>query len=105
MLKKALSKEGIDFRPESYKWSLIQALLSRGDRRLTQLLLKVREHGDSAGAFKRAFKEMEGTIPPMEFYVHRTDMPGDSVLPWSHLEGPLSLDTLKQHAERAAVLM
>ena len=56
MLNKALKKEGIDFRPESYKWSLIQALLSRGDRRVTKLLLQVREYGDSAGSFRRAFK-------------------------------------------------
>ena len=56
LLNKALKKEGIDFRPESYKWSLIQALLSRGDRRITKLLLQVREYGDSAGSFRRAFK-------------------------------------------------
>jgi hypothetical protein len=56
MLSKALGKAGIDFRPESFKWSVVQALLSRGDRRITPLLLRVREYGDSAGSFRRAFK-------------------------------------------------
>lgn len=117
-LEKALGTEGIEFRPESYKWSIVQvglavwlagclpgcragrmgllwaieatmlwcaaaasaitwqyfccphltrlapplplqALLSRGDRRLTALLLLVREYGDSLGSFRRAFKELE----------------------------------------------
>ena len=56
LLSKGLVKAGVDFRPESYKWSLIQALLSRGDRRVTKLLLLVRDYGDSAGSFRRAFK-------------------------------------------------
>jgi radical SAM superfamily enzyme YgiQ (UPF0313 family) len=40
-LRKHLSKVGIDVRPESHNWSDIQALLSRGDRRLTPILLDV----------------------------------------------------------------
>jgi radical SAM superfamily enzyme YgiQ (UPF0313 family) len=35
-LQKQLAAKGIDFRPESYKDSLTQALISRGDRRLTK---------------------------------------------------------------------
>lgn len=63
MLSKGLAKAGIDFRPESYKWSVVQALLSRGDRRITPLLLRVREYGDSAGSFRRAFKVWWPRIP------------------------------------------
>ncbi|MEM6591699.1 MAG: radical SAM protein, partial [Cyanobacteria bacterium P01_C01_bin.73] len=37
-LQKQLRSRGIDFRPESYNWSVIQALISRGDRRLARLL-------------------------------------------------------------------
>ena len=44
-----------------------QALLSRGDRRLTPLLLRVRGYGDSLGSFRRAFKELAGELPPMEW--------------------------------------
>ncbi|MCY7274232.1 MAG: B12-binding domain-containing radical SAM protein, partial [Phormidesmis sp. CAN_BIN44] len=48
-LQKKLRPQGIDFRPESYNWSVIQALLSRGDRRLSHLLELTRHYGDSLG--------------------------------------------------------
>ena len=48
---------------------MLQALLSRGDRRLSRLLLLVRQYGDSLGSFRRAFKELQGELPPMEHYV------------------------------------
>lgn len=74
-----------------------QALLSRGDRRLTPLLLLVREYGDSLGSFKRAFKELQGTLPSLEYYVHETYDVGNTVLPWHHLHGPLPEATLVKH--------
>lgn len=77
-------------------------MLSRGDRRLTPLLLLVREYGDSLGSFRRAFKELRGTLPPMEYYVHASYDVGSTVLPWQHLHGPLPEATLVQHYESAA---
>ena len=68
-LDKQFGKQGIDFRPESYNWSEIQALISRGDRRLSKLLELTREYGDSIGSYKRAFKELKGQIPDWDFYV------------------------------------
>ncbi|MFM8296054.1 MAG: B12-binding domain-containing radical SAM protein, partial [Microcystaceae cyanobacterium] len=94
--QKQLRPQGIDFRPESYQWSVIQALMARGDRRLTPLLLLTRDYGDSLGSYKRAFKTLKGTIPPLEFYVHR-DWQTKQILPWQHLEGPLPLTTLANH--------
>jgi radical SAM superfamily enzyme YgiQ (UPF0313 family) len=95
-LQKQLRSQGIDFRPESYNWSVIQALLSRGDRRLSTLLELTRHYGDSLGSYRRAFKELRGTLPPMEHYVHE-NWQLDQVLPWNHLQGPLSQATLKKH--------
>ncbi|KAI3436868.1 hypothetical protein D9Q98_006278 [Chlorella vulgaris] len=100
-LDKALGKLGVEFRPESYKWSLVQALLSRGDRRLSGLLLLVREYGDSLGSFRRAFKEMEGELPPMDYYTSATYQPDTTVLPWGHLHGPLPQATLVKHLQEA----
>ncbi|EFN58743.1 hypothetical protein CHLNCDRAFT_140442 [Chlorella variabilis] len=100
-LEKALGREGVEFRPESYKWSVVQALLSRGDRRLSRLLLLVRQYGDSLGSFRRAFKELQGELPPMEHYVSSNYDPAATVLPWSHLHGPLPLATLVKHQEEA----
>ncbi|ARV62183.1 radical SAM protein [Nostocales cyanobacterium HT-58-2] len=95
-LQKQLKPQGIDFRPESYNWSIIQALLSRGDRRLSHLLELTRDFGDSLGSYKRAFKQLKGQIPNLDFYVH-AHWSTDQVLPWNHLQGPLPQSTLLKH--------
>jgi radical SAM superfamily enzyme YgiQ (UPF0313 family) len=95
-LQKKLRPQGIDFRPESYNWSVIQALLSRGDRRLSHLLELTRHYGDSLGSYRRAFKELRGQLPEMSFYVYDT-WSLEQVLPWSHLQGPLPQATLQKH--------
>lgn len=96
LLQKKLKPQGIDFRPESYNWSIIQALLSRGDRRLSHLLELTRNFGDSLGSYKRAFKQLKGQLPDLDFYVH-ANWPTEQVLPWSHLQGPLPQSTLLKH--------
>jgi radical SAM superfamily enzyme YgiQ (UPF0313 family) len=101
-LEKQLGKQGIEFRPESYNWSVIQALLSRGDRRLTPLLELTRVYGDSIGSYKRAFKELRGKLPPLDYYVHQT-WRLEQVLPWKHLHGPLPQSTLIKHLGEWAI--
>ncbi|MBE9128930.1 MULTISPECIES: B12-binding domain-containing radical SAM protein [unclassified Coleofasciculus] len=101
-LQKQLRSQGIDFRPESYNWSVIQALISRGDRRLSRLLELTRHYGDSVGSFRRAFKELKGQLPELDFYVH-ADWSTDRVLPWSHLQGALPQATLLKHLDSAKV--
>jgi radical SAM superfamily enzyme YgiQ (UPF0313 family) len=98
LLQKQLRPHGIDFRPESYNWSVIQALISRGDRRLSHLLELARHYGDSVGSYRRAFKELRGQLPPMDDYVHE-NWAIDRVLPWSHLQGPLPQATLLKHLD------
>lgn len=95
-LEKKLRKIGVDFRPESYSWSVIQALISRGDRRLSKLLELTRNYGDSLGSYKRAFKELKGEIPPLEYYVH-DQWEFDRILPWQHLKTALTQETLIKH--------
>ncbi len=95
-LQKQLRPQGIEFRPESFNWSIIQTLLSRGDRRLAPLLELVRHYGDTLGSYRRAFKEMKGQLPSLDFYVYDT-WELDRVLPWSHIQGPLPVETLKKH--------
>ncbi|WP_239112640.1 radical SAM protein [Halomicronema sp. CCY15110] len=99
-LQKRLRPNGIDFRPESYNWSIIQAMISRGDRRLTPLLLQAREFGDSLGSYKRAFKALKGELPPLDFYVH-AHWEREQPLPWEHLQGPLPKATLLKHLDSA----
>ncbi len=99
-LQKNLRAKGIDFRPESYNWSLIQALISRGDRRLSQLLELTREYGDSLGSYKRAFKQLKGQIPDFNYYVH-SNWNTDKILPWEHLKTALPKQTLIKHLEQS----
>ncbi len=99
-LQKHLKPQGMDFRPESYNWSVIQALISRGDRRLSHLLELTRHYGDSLGSYRRAFKELKGQLPTLDFYVH-ANWSTDQVLPWSHLQGPLPQATLLKHRDAA----
>lgn len=98
-LEKNLRKIGVDFRPESYSWSVIQALISRGDRRLSKLLELTRNYGDSLGSYKRAFKELKGEIPSLDYYVHENWQIG-KVLPWQHLKTALSEETLIKHLQQ-----
>ncbi|MBD2292804.1 radical SAM protein [Anabaena sphaerica FACHB-251] len=99
-LQKQLKPQGIDFRPESYNWSVIQALLSRGDRRLSYLLELTRDFGDSLGSYKRAFKELKGKIPDLDYYVY-SNWSTEQILPWNHLQGPLPQSTLIKHLTEA----
>ncbi|MEG4233031.1 radical SAM protein [Microcoleus sp. Pol11C3] len=99
-LDKELRKLGLEFRPESYNWSVIQGLLSKGDRRLSRLLELVRHYGDTLGSYRRAFKELRGQLPEMDFYVFQ-EWELEQVLPWSHLKGPLPEATLKKHRAEA----
>ena len=102
-LQKQLKPQGIDFRPESYNWSVIQALISRGDRRLSQLLELTRHYGDSLGSYRRAFKQLRGQIPELDFYVY-SNWSRDRVLPWSHLQAALSQATLLKHLAASEAL-
>lgn len=96
MLKKQLQPLGVEFRPESYNWSIVQALISRGDRRISQLLELTKEYGDSLGSYKRAFKQLKGQIPDLDFYVY-ANWSTEENLPWSHIQGPLPQSTLLKH--------
>lgn len=95
-LQKQLRSRGVDYRPESYNWSEIQALIARGDRRLSRLLELARHYGDSVGSYKRAFKQLRGQLPDREYYIHDHYAP-NRILPWHHLRGPLPTTTLQKH--------
>ena len=103
LLQKQIKPQGMEFRPESYNWSIIQALLSRGDRRLSPLLELTRDFGDSLGSYKRAFKQLKGQIPDLDFYVH-SNWSTEQILPWNHLHGPLPQSTLIKHLAEATSL-
>jgi radical SAM superfamily enzyme YgiQ (UPF0313 family) len=107
---------GSNLRPESYGWSVIQALLSRGDRRLALVIAAVRGRHESLGGWKAAYREVldqpAGASSPLrsrpcpsqspwdpERVVHQPGRPL-AALPWDHLQGPVSAKVLwRQRAE------
>ena len=118
LLAKRLKPKGIELRPESYGWSVIQALLSRSDRRLAPVIAAVRGDASSLGSWKRAYRtatEKAATSengasgptgelpppPPWAAVVHEPWDPATTVLPWAHLRGPLDSDVLRRHRREA----
>jgi radical SAM superfamily enzyme YgiQ (UPF0313 family) len=114
-LAKRLKPKGIELRPESYGWSQVQALLSRGDRRLAPVIAAVRDRRGSLGGWKQAHRAVrEDTSgefsaaappdlpppPPWQEVVHQR-WPAEMVLPWGHLQGPLPAATLLRHGSSA----
>ncbi len=106
-LARRLQPKGIDLRPESYGWSVIQALLSRSDRRLAAVIAAVRGRHGSQGGWKTAYRNVceqaEGTLPPPPPWQDTIHGLWDTerVLPWEHLEGPLPKATLARHRQEA----
>jgi len=107
LLAKRLKPKGIEFRPESYGWSVIQALLSRSDRRLAPVIAAARGSHESLGGWKKAYRAAVETSPtPAEAppawddVIHSSWKPS-RVLPWEHLEGPLPKSTLAKHQSEA----
>ena len=111
-LAKRLKPKGIEFRPESYGWSVIQAILSRGDRRLAPVIAAVGESRESIGGWKKAYRAaLNHELDPMP----GPELPAPSpwsdlvqdtweasrILPWTHLRGPLSEETLRKHRDLA----
>jgi radical SAM superfamily enzyme YgiQ (UPF0313 family) len=100
-LRKRLSKIGIEVRPESHNWSDIQTLLSRGDRRLTPVLLEVADGAGNLGAWKKALRNAPDTCPDSDFFVYR-DIPQTETLPWRHLMDDAKAGMLYKHQTAAA---
>lgn len=109
LLAKRLKPKGIELRPESYGWSVIQALLSRSDRRLAPVIAAARGKHESLGGWKQAYRAVrEQTTgpespPAWEEVIHAT-WNSERVLPWTHLEGPLPPATLERHRAEALAL-
>jgi len=84
ILRKHLLKTA-DVRASSAKWDYFQAFLSRGDRRLSKLIVRFYELGGSLGSVNRAYKELkeEGKVdfPDLDWYALR-ERPENEILPW-----------------------
>jgi len=104
-LRSELKKRKLAFKWHDATLSLLEGVFARGDRRLSQVLLKARElgcrfdgwseHADF-GKWRQAF-ESTGMDP--ESCLRRREM--DEILPWDHLDSGVGKDFLRAEMERA----
>lgn len=100
-LKKEFHKIGVKIRTSSVKWDYWQALLSRGDRRICDLLIEVYKNGGNLGAFKQTYKSMQeqGLLPKSEeFALNKRDL--TDILPWDFIEMNPTNEALKRENTR-----
>ncbi len=94
-LEKAVQKIGnMNMIHDLPKWEYVQALLSRGDRRVGRLLVAAQENG---GDWKKATKE---TGMDTDFYVHRRRN-FDEALAWDFIDIGVRKEYLKNEFARA----
>ena len=106
ILQQGLNRKGVRLSWHDPKTSLLEATMSRGDRRLGKVIHRAWELGCKFDAWTehfsydswlRAFADA-GLEPG--FYAHR-ERPPDEVLPWSHIDTGVTDAFLKHELERA----
>jgi len=106
LLRAGLRRKGTRVSWQDPKTSVLEAVLSRGDRRLEKVIHRAWQLGSVFDAWsehfryenwERAFREAELDI---DFYAHR-QRPLDTVLPWSHIDVGVSADFLKREYRHA----
>ncbi|MFC2008253.1 TIGR03960 family B12-binding radical SAM protein [Chloroflexota bacterium] len=107
LLKAGLKRKGVRLSWQDPKISLLEAALSRGDRRLGKVIHRAWELGSTFDAWNerisyqnwlRAFNE--AALEP-GFYAHR-ERPLDEFLPWAHIDAGVTVAFLKQEYQRAS---
>ncbi|HEY40492.1 MAG TPA: TIGR03960 family B12-binding radical SAM protein [Dehalococcoidia bacterium] len=106
LLRTGLRRKGTRVSWQDPKTSLLEAALSRGDRRLGEVIRRAWELGSVFDAWdehfkfdnwQRAFKDAGLEI---DFYARR-QRPFDEILPWSHIDIGVTTDFLKREYQRA----
>jgi radical SAM family uncharacterized protein len=95
MIQRGIQGEGgMEMIHDLPKWAYVQALLSRGDRRVGKILMAShRHHGD----WRQAFRETD--INP-DFYVYRK-RDSDEIFPWDFIDHGIPKERLMEEYVRA----
>ena len=93
-VEQALRPRGIAVKAESPAWATVQGVLSRGDSRVGQALVKVKRR--SLAAWRRALRECQ--LDAAEYLRER---PLDEPLPWSVVDSGVRSDYLGREIRRA----
>ncbi len=90
MIRNGLKRErGMEMIYDLPKWAYIQALLSRGDRRVAKILLAVHHNRGNWGKALR-----ETSLNPDFFVYRRRDL--DEIFPWDFIDSGMSKEGLKK---------
>ena len=106
LLKLGLHRKGIKLSWPDPKTSLLEAALSRGDRRLGKVIYRAWKLGSTFDAWNEHFKYenwlrafTDSGLEP-GFYAQR-QRALDEILPWTHIDVGISADFLKRECQRA----
>ncbi|MDY7032119.1 MAG: TIGR03960 family B12-binding radical SAM protein [Thermodesulfobacteriota bacterium] len=95
IIRNGLKKEGnVHIISDLPKWSYVQSLLSRGDRRVGRIILSAYESG---GDWKKSFQETD--VNP-DFYVYR-QRSYEEIFPWDFIDHGTNKDRLFQEYQEA----
>jgi radical SAM superfamily enzyme YgiQ (UPF0313 family) len=106
LLRAGLRRKGTRISWQDPETSLLEAALSRGDRRLGQVIHRAWELGSVFDAWDEHFKfdnwrrAFEDAGLDIDFYARR-QRPLDETLPWSHIDIGVTTDFLKREYQRA----
>jgi radical SAM superfamily enzyme YgiQ (UPF0313 family) len=92
-IERALRPRGIAVKAESPAWAAVQGVLSRGDSRVGQALLKVKRR--SLAAWRRALRECQ--LDGGEYLGERS---WDEPLPWAVVDSGVRRDYLWREMQR-----
>jgi radical SAM superfamily enzyme YgiQ (UPF0313 family) len=91
----------LEMRFEPPKESYFQGLLSRGDRRVGQLLLEVEKRNETwKWLMKKTDRRILEDVPPVDFYVSRR-IGFEEILPWESVDSLIPRSLLEREAMRA----
>ncbi|MDP2931960.1 MAG: B12-binding domain-containing radical SAM protein, partial [Chloroflexota bacterium] len=106
LLLQGLRRKGVKPSWTEPELSLLEAVLSRGDRRLGKVIYNAWQMGARFDAWNECFDfskwlaAFEKAGLEMSFYAHR-ERPLDEVLPWSHIDIGVTPAFLKREYQRA----
>lgn len=92
-LAKMLHQIGVGFKCESYKWAVVQALISRGDSKVCKALERAYRYGFTLGGFNKAIKEEKLDLNQIAF--DRWNL--NSRLPWENIQSYLNKEVVRDH--------
>jgi radical SAM family uncharacterized protein len=106
LLKTGLRRKGSRLSWADPRTSLLEAALSRGDRRISRVIYDAWKSGAAFDAWDERFNYQnwldafaKSGLEP-SFYAHR-QRPLDELLPWSHIDAGVSPDFLKREYQRS----